>query len=180
LELFNKTNQFNTTGERYTLEQCHRRLLAGQTIYVIQAADRFTQYGLIGAAWVEQNCVNHVVMSCRALGLGIEDTLLAHIARQLAAQSPGIITARLQPTATNAACHSFFRRNGFVQLPNNPVRWSRPLAVPLAHPSHVSLTVAEDHPTPIPATNPKPGLDRQTSDTPASSESKVVMLAETV
>jgi predicted enzyme involved in methoxymalonyl-ACP biosynthesis len=29
LELFNKTNQFNTTGERYTLEHCHRRFAAG-------------------------------------------------------------------------------------------------------------------------------------------------------
>ena len=29
LELFNKTNQFNTTGERYTLEDCHRRFAAG-------------------------------------------------------------------------------------------------------------------------------------------------------
>ena len=58
LELFNKTNQFNTTGARYTLEQCHQRFSPGGELFVIQAEDRFTQYGLIGAAWVNQNCID--------------------------------------------------------------------------------------------------------------------------
>ena len=31
LELFNKTNQFNTTGARYTLEQCHQYFADGRT-----------------------------------------------------------------------------------------------------------------------------------------------------
>src|SRR6202453_1799537 len=84
LELFNKTNQFNTTGARYTLEQCHQHFIAGRRLYVLHAEDRFTQYGLIGAAWVEQNCVHHMVMSCRALGLGLEDAFLAHLANRLA------------------------------------------------------------------------------------------------
>jgi FkbH-like protein len=142
LELLNKTNQFNTTGERHTLEECHQRFVAGHKIYVIQAEDRFTHYGLVGAAWVQNNCINQVVMSCRALGLGIEDALLAYIAKQSAGQNPGTLTGRLQPTATNAACHSFFSRNGFTQLPNSPVRWSRPLAPQLVHPSHISLPVS--------------------------------------
>ena len=30
LELFNKTNQFNTTGERYTFEECHERFVAAR------------------------------------------------------------------------------------------------------------------------------------------------------
>jgi predicted enzyme involved in methoxymalonyl-ACP biosynthesis len=44
---------------------------------VIEAEDRFTQYGLIGAAWVTENCIEHFVLSCRALGLGIEEAFLA-------------------------------------------------------------------------------------------------------
>ncbi len=80
LELFNKTNQFNTTGARYTLDECHRFFLAGRQLYVLQAEDRFTQYGLIGAAWVHRNCIEHLVLSCRVLGLGIEESFLAHLA----------------------------------------------------------------------------------------------------
>ena len=84
LELFNKTNQFNTSGARYTLEQCHQSFAAGRQLYLLQAGDRFTQYGLIGAAWVRQNYIEHLVMSCRALGLGIEDSFLAFLANRLA------------------------------------------------------------------------------------------------
>jgi FkbH-like protein len=140
LELFNKTNQFNTTGARYTLEQCHRHFLAGRRLYVLQAEDRFTQYGLIGAAWVRQNCIHHMVMSCRALGLGIEDAFLAHIANRLAQENATMMLGHLQPTDANIACRQLYSRNGFIQMRGNPVLWSRPLALPLVLPPHISLT----------------------------------------
>jgi FkbH-like protein len=142
LELFNKTNQFNTTGERYTLEQFHQRFAAGHELYVVQAEDRFTQYGLIGAAWVQENCVAHVVMSCRALGLGIEDTLLACMGNRLAGQNATVMNAQLRTTDANMACRQFYSRNGFTQLPNKPALWSRSLAMPLVVPTHIALTVA--------------------------------------
>lgn len=142
LELLNKTNQFNTTGERYTLEQCHERFLAGHALYVIEAQDKFTQYGLIGAAWVVKNCVFHMVMSCRALGLGIEDSFLAFLANRLSQQNAAFLLGRLQPTDANKACRTFFSRNGFTRFPENPLFWSRPLSEPFTPPAHVSLTVS--------------------------------------
>jgi FkbH-like protein len=141
LELLNKTNQFNTTGERYTLKACHDHFAAGDELYVIQAGDRFTQYGLIGAAWVRQNCLKHVVMSCRALGLGIEDALLTYVAKGLARRNFEVISGQLQLTQANTACRDFYRRNGFSQTPDNPALWSRSLANPLAAPRHISLAV---------------------------------------
>lgn len=144
LELFNKTNQFNTTGERYTLEQCHQRFIANHSLYVIEAEDKFTQYGLIGAAWVLKNCVLHLVMSCRALGLGIEDTFLAYLANRFVRQKAAVILGRLQPTDANKACRQFYSRNGFAMFPKNPIFWSRSLAPPIVPPSHVSLSVSGD------------------------------------
>jgi hypothetical protein len=143
LELFNKTNQFNTTGQRYTLEQCHQFFSEGNELHVIQAEDRFTQYGLIGAAWVHENCVKHVVMSCRALGLGIEDTFLASIANRLVRQNVREIIGLLQPTEANTACRPFYGRNGFTQVPAYPLVWRRPLTSYFATPPHVSLTVSD-------------------------------------
>jgi FkbH-like protein len=142
LELFNKTNQFNTNGARYTLEECHQRFLAGGELFVIQAEDRFTQYGLIGAAWVNQNCVEHIVMSCRALGLGIEDSFLAQLANQLTGKNVMTLFGQLQFTDANLACRQFFSRNGFICTPDNSALWSRALAVPLVLPPHVLLTVS--------------------------------------
>ena len=139
LELFNKTNQFNTTGARYTLEQCHQLLAAGHQLYVIQAADRFTQYGLIGAAWVHQNCIKHLVMSCRALGLAIEDAFLAHLSKQLASEGVTVLSGKLLPTDANLACRQLYSRNGFAPVDGSPGLWSRSLAKPFVMPSHVTL-----------------------------------------
>jgi FkbH-like protein len=139
LELFNKTNQFNTTGARYTLQQCHEFLAAGCQLHVLEATDRFTQYGLIGAAWVHQDCVEHFVLSCRALGLGIEESFLAALARQLAAEGRASLSGRLVPTDANLACRQVFSRNGFAPVDGNPALWSRSLATPLPLPPHLAL-----------------------------------------
>jgi FkbH-like protein len=142
LELFNKTNQFNTTGERYTLAQCHERFVAGYELYVGTAEDRFTRYGLVTAAWMLRNCIDHVVMSCRALGLGLEDALLAYLTTRLADPRSGILLARLQPTDANLACREIYSRNGFTQVLENPTFWARSLDNPLHSPAHVSVCTA--------------------------------------
>jgi FkbH-like protein len=154
LELFNKTNQFNTTGARHTLEQCHQHLLAGRRLYIIHAGDRFTQYGLIGAAWVVGNRVEHVVMSCRALGLGIEDAFLAYLAQRMANDNAGTMLGKLQPTEANLACRELYRRNGFFQAQDDSVLWTRSLDVPLPLPAHVSLTIQGDADAPVAGIRP--------------------------
>ncbi len=146
LELFNKTNQFNTVGARYTLAQCDEYLAAGRQLHVIEAEDRFTQYGLIGAAWVTGNCVEHWVMSCRALGLGIEEAFLAELARQFAAEGQAAMTGRLVPTDANVACRHVFSRSGFVPVAGEATRWTRSLATPPSGPAHVVLVPAPDQP----------------------------------
>jgi FkbH-like protein len=140
VELFNKTNQFNTTGTRYTLEQCHQRLTAGYELRVVHAEDRFTQYGLIGGAWLRRNCVEHLVLSCRALGLGVEEAFLAQIAGQLTAKGEKTLLGRLLPTEANLACRQVYARNGFAQSESDATLWSRALTIPFPLPSHVRLT----------------------------------------
>jgi FkbH-like protein len=134
LELFNKTNQFNTRGARYTLEQCHQHFIAGRKLFLVHAEDRFSQYGLIAAAWVHKNCIDHMVMSCRALGFGVEDALLAYVAHRLAQENAEVMLGHLQKTDVNVACRRLYGRNGFSQVEDNPVLWTRPLAVPVAVP----------------------------------------------
>ncbi|MCX5205049.1 HAD-IIIC family phosphatase [Streptomyces sp. NBC_00237] len=53
-ELFNRTNQFTTTGRRTTAEELARHLGAPDTrLYTAQVSDRFTDYGLVGACLIE-------------------------------------------------------------------------------------------------------------------------------
>lgn len=143
LELLNKTNQFNTTGDRYTLEQCQKYFSAGSRLYVLQAEDRFTQYGLIGAAWVSRNRIDHMVLSCRALGLNIEDSFLAYFASQLVLENESAMEAILRMTDANVACRQLFPANGFTSSPDDPSLWTRALVVPFPFPAHISLTTAD-------------------------------------
>lgn len=139
LELLNKTNQFNTTGERYTIGQCHARFTAGHRLYVMEAEDRFTCYGLIGAGWVRGNTLDQVVLSCRTLGLGLEDALLARLAGRLAARNEAALLGTLRETEANLACRTFYSRNGFVRRTNNPSLWIRLLVKPLMAPEHIEI-----------------------------------------
>jgi hypothetical protein len=78
-------------------------------------------------------------MSCRALGLGIEEAFLAQIANQLQQQGATAMAGRLLKTEANLASCQLYRQNGFAQDPNRPLLWSRSLANPLVPPPHVSF-----------------------------------------
>jgi hypothetical protein len=124
--------------------------VAGHRLYVLQAEDRFTQYGLIGAAWVHQNCIQHLVMSCRALGLGIEDAFLACIAQRLAVEKATKMLGCLRPTEANVVCRQLYSRNGFTQAEDNSILWSRPLTSLFVLPPHIALAQLGEEVVPAP------------------------------
>jgi FkbH-like protein len=79
-----RTNQFNSTTRRRS-ENDVKQLLnqANSHIWIINVQDRFGDYGLVGAIFgeeKEQNLnVDSFMLSCRALGRGIEHKMLAAI-----------------------------------------------------------------------------------------------------
>ncbi len=80
------------------------------------------------------------MLSCRALGLGIEETFLAALARQFVAEGTTVMLGKLTPTDANLACRQVFSRNGFALIEGAGVIWSRPLTDAVALPGHVLLT----------------------------------------
>jgi predicted enzyme involved in methoxymalonyl-ACP biosynthesis len=64
---------------------------------------------------VRGNCVEHLVLSCPELGLGIEETFLAQIAEKLSAKGETTLLGELVPTEANLACRQMYARNGFLQ-----------------------------------------------------------------
>jgi len=107
---------------------------------------------------MQNNYIEHLVMSCRALGLGIEETFLAHLTQRLTASGESVLLGRLLTTDANMACRHLFSRNGFVQVSSDPTLWSRSLATPLIVSSHVKVTVTD------------PSDDRSRSTAPDSSD----------
>ena len=52
LELINKTNQFNTTGGRWTKQECIPAVATGTRFIASDVEDRFTRYGIVGVVVV--------------------------------------------------------------------------------------------------------------------------------
>lgn len=86
-ELSNKTNQFNTNLNRYTLEKIKSLIERGDSVYTFSLADRLSDSGIIGAIQVrlENNVaiLDEVLFSCRALGREVENFSLYLIAQHL-------------------------------------------------------------------------------------------------
>lgn len=84
-QLTQRTNQFNNSGRRRTEGEIQSLLNeGGWTCYTAEVSDRFGEYGLAGAMLVrkrqEEYTVDTFVLSCRALGRGVEHRMLAALA----------------------------------------------------------------------------------------------------
>jgi predicted enzyme involved in methoxymalonyl-ACP biosynthesis len=86
-----------------------------------------------------RDCIDQMVMSCRALGLGLEDAFLSY----LAGGKHETIFGRLLPTEANMACRPIYSRNGFVPVEGNPTLWCRAAAPAIPRPEHVALAIAD-------------------------------------
>lgn len=120
LELINKTNQFNTTGRRLTMEACAAAFAEGMVLHGFEVADRYVHYGLVGAGVVRAGCIEQFVMSCRVIGLEVEQRAVAAMTRAIHASGLQQATAILVDTGVNHLCLDLFQRCGFTQ---NQDRW---------------------------------------------------------
>lgn len=111
LELINKTNQFNTTGRRWTAAELEGAMAAGARLFAFEVTDKYTKYGLVGVLVAEQGTIVQMVMSCRVLGLGVELGALATLVRSAL---PGPVQALLVHTAANMPVRDLWTRAGFV------------------------------------------------------------------
>jgi FkbH-like protein len=141
-QLINKTNQFNLTTVRRSLEQV--RSIHGTTIwgtYAITVEDKFGSYGLVGVAIVEKHGdrwrLDTFLLSCRVLGRYVETTFLAEIGAEARRADASILEATFIPTAKNALAENFLSAHGFSPLGNQcfEIDVDR---IPSA-PSHVSV-----------------------------------------
>ena len=113
LELINKTNQFNTTGRRWAAAEMQAALRDGAVIHAFSVADRFTDYGLVGAVLARGTTIAQLVMSCRVVGLDIERRMLAGVVDGLRRNGATRVTACFSATDRNAPCANVFAEAGF-------------------------------------------------------------------
>lgn len=119
MELINKTNQFNTTGKRWTLEECIEAFAQGVVFYAFDLADRFTEYGLVGVIIVKGNELCQFVMSCRIMGLKAELNAISFVVEKIRQNMSVEIVAKILETDRNLPCRNVYASSGFVAHGND-------------------------------------------------------------
>ncbi|WP_311273547.1 MULTISPECIES: HAD-IIIC family phosphatase [unclassified Rhizobium] len=115
LELLNKTNQFNTTGKRWTFQDISEYLDGGGLIATFSVNDRFVSYGLVGVMLIKDGNFDQFAMSCRVLGMGIEVGAIHYVMQNLGWMfHTKKFTADFKLTSANSVCKDFYQRAGFA------------------------------------------------------------------
>jgi methoxymalonate biosynthesis protein len=150
-ELSVRTHQLNSGGAALTEDDLRALLGAGgRDVVTVALADDFGDDGLVGGAIIERNgpgpwLVPVVMMSCRALGRGVLDALLAWTCRAAATDGasalavPCLVTGRNVPMRLALAAAGLRADPGAVS-PDGRAVFSRSLDGPLPElPAFVSV-----------------------------------------
>jgi FkbH-like protein len=120
-QLFSKTNQFNVTTKRYTPSDIEKVLDGAHwSLNIIQVKDNFGDLGIVGLYLVEHNDsiarIDSLVLSCRALGRGIETCIMNNIKQNFLLNGKcTILQGLFSQTAKNIPASTYFTDQGFKQ-----------------------------------------------------------------
>jgi FkbH-like protein len=117
-ELVTRTNQFNSTGIRYSdadLEVLFRS--PDHTFHVVSMIDRFGDYGRCGVALVRDETdawsIESLLLSCRVAGRGLGSAFIAHLGDEATRAGTRQLRARYIKTDRNRQIGLLYRVLGF-------------------------------------------------------------------
>jgi len=117
-QLTQKTNQFNLTMRRYTEGDIRAFVESPETdVFYLKLRDRISEIGLIGVAIIKysnkQAEIDTFLLSCRAIGRGVEEALMTHVLNSAKARGCShvlghyLVTKKNQQVANFYGCQSF-------------------------------------------------------------------------
>ena len=114
-ELIQRTNQFNLTTIRRRANEIEALWNAGELrIVIVHARDRFGDYGLVGAVFFRLAPslmdVDTFVLSCRALGRGVEHRIVNELGRLGREEGLSDVLLRYRPTPRNRPAREFLEK----------------------------------------------------------------------
>lgn len=118
-QLTQKTNQFNLTTRRYT-ENDIFRLLGNDRWHLFKASlkDSYGDFGIILLCFIyaenDTPEIDTFLMSCRAMGRGVEKIFLNEIEKKLYALGKTDLRASYIPSKKNAVVKEFYPDTGFA------------------------------------------------------------------
>ncbi len=136
LELLNKTNQFNTTGRRWSHAELAALFRAGGVLVGFEVQDRYARYGLVGLGVVRGARIEQFVLSCRVVGLDVEIAMVAETCRLVRAAGHPAVEALTAETDANRLSRDLYLRAGFTA---HRERWRLSSHEQVPAPTHVSV-----------------------------------------
>jgi FkbH-like protein len=122
-ELFQRTTQFNTTGARYSIADLERLLAdPAARLLAVHVRDRFGDHGLVGAAVIVAGEILGLALSCRVLGLGVEQRFMAAVLEALRPDHRAVFGA-IHETPRNRPVRNLYADTGFER--DEAGRWRR-------------------------------------------------------
>lgn len=115
-QMTQKTNQFNLTTLRMTEADVLRFEKNGGKIFCASVGDKFGDSGITGAIFINRDCIENMLFSCRVLGKGIENAFLKTILRILNKDGLAKIHTQYIPTAKNGQTSEFYDKVGFTLM----------------------------------------------------------------
>ncbi len=126
-----RTNQFNFTTIRRSEEEIRAFLNREHaTCLAVRVADRFGDYGLVGAlmyeAEAERYKVDTFLLSCRVLGRGVEHALVSRLGQMAVKEGKRFVEFGYVPTAKNLPALEFITRIGDQYRSDTGTSWTIP------------------------------------------------------
>lgn len=117
-ELTQRTNQFNLTTRRFTLDELRDYLAHPRHEgFVFRLRDRFGDHGIIGLALTERHgdryAIASLLLSCRVLKRTVEQSVLAFLAERAKAHGADVLEGWFKPTRKNALAAALYEGHGF-------------------------------------------------------------------
>lgn len=127
-QLTQRTNQFNASTRRRTeleLEQFLQN--EGHEGWIVHVQDRFGDYGLVGLMLTvsreDRLWVDTFLLSCRALGRGVEHQMLAWLGQRAQYQELPLVEIPCQPNAKNRPAVEFLESTGSEYRTGSEQEW---------------------------------------------------------
>lgn len=119
-QMTQKTNQFNLTTHRYSIQDIQHLQDNGARIFTLSVQDRLGDSGITGCLILKGSLVDTYLLSCRVLGRGIEFSFLATIAQKLKEEGLTSIEADYIPTSKNTQTTNFYEQLGAEHISTSP------------------------------------------------------------
>lgn len=121
-QLLHKTNQFNLTTRRYTIEDVRRFDQSAEArVAWLRLRDRLGEMGIVCVGIIRKIDdslweVDSFLMSCRVMGRRVEDAFLSHLFDLARTAGAKRVRGIYRPTAKNHMVKDFYSERGFIQI----------------------------------------------------------------